>query len=321
MLLALLPVVLVAQSQSPADSAVPEVHYTVRYAGTERDHDWHVRVEARGLDGGSGQVSIHLEDWGEWTRADDFYLRNLVSVPPIARRESSRCDWTLDPPAAWDGGLSLEYDLATLELGSTARGTYGLVPYRAPSYTFGFSTNTLMTLDRPGWAEKPRCTFRIEAPEGWTIATGLAGTSGNVQEGAVPAGYDNGVISMGRPVGMALQADEKLPIEVVQWGGPPGAVSPVRDFARTYIAECIRATGVPPRQPTRLMITEPGAGGTRTDGSIAIGCPELSSGAMKAGTLHFVAHELFHDWLGGQLRPPDGTERLCWFWEGFTDYL
>jgi predicted metalloprotease with PDZ domain len=178
-----------------------------------------------------------------------------------------------------------------------------------------------MAIDRPGWKEKPRCTFRIGAPEGWTVATGLAGVSGNVQEGKFPEGYENGVISMGRPVAVALQEDSKLPIEVVQWGGSPGPALPVRDFARAYVAQCIAATGTPPRQPIRLLITEPHSGGTRSDGSIAIACPDPASGPLKAGTLHFVAHELFHDWLGGQLRPVDGGERLAWFWEGFTDYL
>ncbi len=310
-----------AQTRPEASSPVPAVRYTVRYAGTERDHDWHVRVEGRGLASGTGPLSVHLEDWGEWTEVDDYHLRNLSSVPPIARREGSRCDWILDPPSGWDGSLFIEYDVATLELGSTARAKHGLVPYRAPTYTFGYSTNTLAMIDQQGWTAKPRCTFRIEAPEGWTVATGLAGVSGNVQEGSFPESYDNGVISMGRPVAVALREDSKLPIEVVQWGGPPGPALPVRDFARAYVAQCIAATGTPPRQPIRLLITEPHSGGTRSDGSIAIGCPDLASGGMKAGTLHFVAHELFHDWLGGQLRPVDGSERLAWFWEAFTDYL
>lgn len=299
----------------------PALHYTVTYAGTERDHDWHVRIEGRGLARGTGSVFVHLEDWGEWTEVDDYHLRNLVSDPELRRQESSRCDWTMDPPPGWDGRLALEYDIATVELGSSARGRHGLVPYRAPTYCFGFTTNTLMTFDRPGWVEKPRCTFRIEAPQGWTIASGLGGVALGVQEGVFPPGYDNGVLSMGRPLAVALEPDAATPIEVVQWGGSASVVPLVQDFARALVEQCVETTGVPPRQPIRLLITEPSAGGTRTDGAIAIGCPDVSTGAMGAGTLHFVAHEIFHDWLGGQVRPESGGEQLAWFWEGFTDYL
>ena len=60
-------------------------------------------------------------------------------------------------------------------------------------------------------------------------------------------------------------------------------------------------------------------GGTRTDGAIAVGCPAGLQGDAHAYTLHFLAHELFHDWLGGQLQSTEG-ERLAWFWEGFTEY-
>ncbi|TAH39487.1 MAG: hypothetical protein EYC70_01500 [Planctomycetota bacterium] len=310
---------LAGPGRCPQEAVPPSLHYRVSYAGTERDSDWHVRVEGRGLAYGGGPLFLHLEDWGEWTEVDSYHLRNLTCDPPLRRHEGSRCDWLLDPPADWDGSLALQYDIATVELGSPVRGSHGLVPYRAPTYCFGFSTNTLITADRAGWDTKPRLTFRIEAPPDWTIASGLGGVAVGVLEGQFPAEYDNGVISMGRPVAQDAERSAVALIEVVQWGGGESVVPSVLDFARVFVNECARTSGRPPRQPIRLLITEPGFGGTRTDGSIAIGCPELGQGAMGPGTLHFVAHELFHDWLGGQLRGEG--ERLAWFWEGFTDYL
>ncbi len=129
------------------------------------------------------------------------------------------------------------------------------------------------------------------------------------------------MISFGRPRAVATSGQGAIPVEIAQWGGAHDVTPDLLRFAETYLAACTASTGYPPTGPVRLMVTEPGFGGTRTDGAIAIGCPAGFDADRDAGTLHFLAHELFHDWLGGRLKPATEGETLCWFWEGFTEYL
>jgi hypothetical protein len=96
---------------------------------------------------------------------------------------------------------------------------------------------------------------------------------------------------------------------------------PLERFARTFVSACTQSTGKPPTGAIRFLVTEPGFGGTRVDGALVVGCPDLLGPTPDPYTLHFLAHETFHDWLGGRLRPASGGESLAWFWEGFTEYL
>lgn len=41
---------------------------------------------------------------------------------------------------------------------------------------------------------------------------------------------------------------------------------------------------------------------------------------LTEGVEHLLAHELFHHWNGGVLRPAEPEELVYWFTEGFTDY-
>ncbi len=42
--------------------------------------------------------------------------------------------------------------------------------------------------------------------------------------------------------------------------------------------------------------------------------------AMTEGLEHVIAHELFHHWIGGVLKPAEPEEAVMWFVEGLTDY-
>jgi len=313
-----------ASDTSASDAArategeAPRVAYRLSYDPSERDPVWRVELCASGLAHASG-LWLELENWGEWLRLDGYYLRALRSDPPLQRREEhNRFD--VEAPAEWDGELRLSYELALAELGSPARESFGLLPYRAPSYAFGFAANVLLSLrweDRPAELER---WIEIVGPTGWTIATGFGPPARGRLAARIEARIENTVISLGEPVASASDARGAAPIDVVQWGGERDVAAPLLAFARAYLDGCTRALGVPPSGALRLIVTEPGAGGTRTDGAIAVGCPDGFDGDANAYTLHFLAHELFHDWLGGRLKSSEG-ERLCWFWEGFTEYL
>ena len=317
--IALLPAC--ASSKDHGSTALPaSIEYRLAYDPTAPGAAWHVEVNGHGLASAKGLV-LELDDWGEWTSVDSYYLRSLESDPPVRRVDGSRKSFTVEAPPDWAGELRLSYDLATTELGSTARENHGLLPYRAPTYAFGFSTNTLMTV---AWTDMPadvERTIEIDAPRDWTIASGFADVSVHRQMARWAPSIGNTVISMGRPRGIAIGGNAAQSFTVVQWGGADERSASLLRFAQTYVAACTQSIGCPPTGPIQLIVTEPGFGGTRVDGAIAIGCPEGLDGDENAGTLHFLAHEMFLDWLGGRVRPASGGESLCWFWEGFTEYL
>lgn len=299
-------------------SAGPRIDYRLSYDPSAGDPVWRVELNASGLQGAEG-LALELENWGEWLRLDDYYLRRLVSEPPLRRREQRNVVEVVTP-AGWDGELRVSYELPLVELGSDARESFGLLPYRAPSYAFGFAANTLFQVtwnDRPEAVER---TLELLAPPDWTIASGFGAPALGRLQTRLPPHVGNMVISMGIPVAVA-SVTGVVPIEVVQWGGSAPVAERLHDFARVYLASCTRSLGVPPADPVRLIVTEPGHGGTRVDGAIAVGCPGGADGAWSPYTLHFLAHELFHDWLGGRLRSAEEGESMCWFWEGFTEYL
>ena len=300
--------------------SVPRVEYHLRYDPDEVDPAWRIEVRAEGLANAKGLV-LDLDDWGEWTSVDSYYLHVLESDPPLHRVGDSRSTFAVDAPPGWSGDMRVSYELRTTELGSRARERHGLLPYRAETYSFGFSANTLMNVT---WDDKPddsKRTIDIEAPPGWTIATGFGGHSVGHQRSEIPASIANTVISFGRPKAVAASAQGAIPVEVVQWGGASDMTADLLGFSEKYLTAVTASTGSPPTGPVRLMVTEPGFGGTRVDGAIAIGCPAGFDPDRDAGTLHFLAHEMFHDWLGGRLKSATEDETLCWFWEGFTDYL
>jgi predicted metalloprotease with PDZ domain len=78
-----------------------------------------------------------------------------------------------------------------------------------------------------------------------------------------------------------------------------------------------RSTGVPIDRPVRIFAIEKG-GGQWLDRACVVQANPLEL-ANSPYYYVFIAHELFHQWLGGYVRRPD--EKLVWFKEGFTDYF
>jgi hypothetical protein len=297
--------------------SAPRVEARLEAAPVGSHPAWRVAIDARGLKGCTGLV-LDLADWGEWLRLDDYYLRALACDPPLRRRADGHAFDVL-APAGWDGELHARYDLTVTSLGSSARESFGLLPYRTPTYAFGFSGNTLATLE---WDDMPQDVERhveIVAPDDWTIASGFAPPARGRLRARVPPGVGNTALACGLPVSQAEALAGDVPLHVVQFGGTEPVAQALAGFAAGYLQACTQSLGIGPARPLTLIVTEPGHGGTRTDGAIAVGCPAGLEGDAHGDTLHFLAHELFHDWLGGRLKPQPG-ESLTWFWEGFTEY-
>jgi hypothetical protein len=316
---------LLAACASPVPDAPPPsgptIAYRLTYDPAVPGARWILELEASGLAPTGAPLELRLDDWGEWTQVDSYHLPFLTCDPPALRAEEARERFVVQVPPGWDGRLSARYAIAVTELGSNAREAHGLLPSRAPSYCLGFTSNTLVELESGGAPVAAERTLSIDVPADWTIATGFGGVSIGHQSARIPAHFRNSAIAFGKPMAIASAQQGAQPIEIVQWGGEQDVTAPLERFARTFVAECTQSTGQPPTGPIRLLVTEPGAGGTRVDGAFVIGCPDLLGPAPDPYTLHFLAHEIFHDWLGGRLRPATKDESLAWFWEGFTEYL
>src|SRR5260221_1183078 len=182
--------VLALACSAPRESAPPvlpaRVEYRLRYDPRASDPVWSIEIRARGLADAKGLV-LDLDDWGEWTNVDSYYVHALESDPPFHRVEGSRKTFAIEPPPGWNGDLRVAYELRTTELGSHARERHGLLPYRAETYSFGFSANTLMSVAWDGMPGDVERVIEIETPSDWTIATGFAGVSVGRQRAEIPA--------------------------------------------------------------------------------------------------------------------------------------
>jgi hypothetical protein len=293
------------------------IAYRLAYDADARAPAWTVAIDGRGFAGVSALV-LELEDWGEWLRLDGYYLRALASDPPLVRREQ-RDEWDLARPEGWDGAFTVRYDLALAELGSPARELFDGLPYRARTYACGVSANTLMQVSWSGGPARAVRTLALDLPAGWTAVTGWGGTQSGDAAISIPENARNTLLSFGEPRAAARAACAGFALEITQWGGERDVTAELAEFARRFLETCTQALGSPPADVLRLVVTEPGQGGTRLDGAIVLGVPE-GLGPEHPYTQHFVAHELFHEWLGGRVVSAEG-ERLAWFWEGFTEYL
>jgi hypothetical protein len=109
-------------------------------------------------------------------------------------------------------------------------------------------------------------------------------------------------------------------LEIAQFVPPPDGTAAVAEVARTMIGSFSSAIGKGPNGPVRILIErsqdEEVMRGTHTDVGLVVELPGVLPLSDPAKEL--IAHELFHDWLGSQLK---GEDSLAWFSEGFTDYL
>ena len=77
-----------APAQEPASRPAPAIEYRVSCELGD-DARVHVDMRVRDLDRARRDVRLELPGWGEWYDLDDYYVRNLRSVPPSGTTRSS----------------------------------------------------------------------------------------------------------------------------------------------------------------------------------------------------------------------------------------
>lgn len=321
----LIPIFLLIPSASAQEAATrpasPELKYTVQCRVTEPCPHWDVSIRVTGLDPAKRAVALYLQNWGEWLPVDSYYLRVLESEPPLVRDATNPLRFLFQPPDAWDGSLRARYRLHLTEIGSRAQAEHGLLPTRDDRLAVGYAANTLACVFVGDQLLDARPVIELIAPDGWKVFSGWAGASGERQAAQLQKHPGTGILAFGVPSAVAASGNDPPACEVYQFGPALDVTAQVQRIARQTLSAGGRYMSKPIEKPTRIFLTETTSGGMRADHGVIVGF-RRDMKKEQADSPYFittVVHELFHEWLGGHLRPADDS--LVWFNEGFNDYL
>ncbi len=330
----LVPLALTPEAPPPSSTAIA---YRVEPVLDGVDDRLLVSLRVTGLNRGMRDLAFELPLWGEWIELDEYYVRRAVGKPPVVHDLENRFFWRPQLPEQWDGTLELDYEIPIVDVKSVAHERHGLLPWRSDGYVSAYSVNTLMRLLVGDQRQDSARTLELITPEGGTAASGWGGVvadQGKQKRGvrrsaapiAVPPDGHNTALLFSREPRRAKEArspkEPALGLEVAQFSSGPSRVDATFELLEKLRRAYARTTGAPPPAPEHVFIVEPGMGGTHTDGAITMGAPALEDdGRFEVGTAHFVAHESFHAWLPGVLKPVNPGNGLEWFFEGFTDYF
>jgi len=317
--------VLPAAAQDIAPQRAPVAGYEITYNAALDADRLDVKVDISGLDVTARDVALYLEEWGRWTQFDSLYLRCVRSVPASHRNAAAGPVLTFEIPDSWDGSIHAEYQIPLIELGSALHDREGLLPWRSRGeqgrapYVLAFANNTLPRIVVGGTIVNVSPSVTIRAPAGMKAVSGWAGVAGRDQQIKLARNIDKTPILFGAPLSVATASDAGTSFEVAQFSGSKDVTADVLAVVRALAPCYARMTGHPAKPVERVFIVD-GGGGQQTDHGLLIGLSAGGEGSVSSPYFkQLVAHELFHEWLGGAAH--GGGESLVWFKEGFTDYL
>ncbi|MCC6659472.1 MAG: M61 family metallopeptidase [Phycisphaerales bacterium] len=326
-LLALASVVLVLPAEPP-------VEYVVRL-GDARSQVVHVSMVVRGVE--ANQLDVALPVW----RPGRYEVINPAgSVRTLSAHDGEgrvlRADkiasstWRIALPDRGAGGVTVDYDLYANSLGDRTRHADSTHAFLSPATVFLF---------RPGLTgpEGGPLRIRIDAPEGWGVATGLSPEADDPRVLTAPS-YDvlaDSPIEIGEQERVTFGVGG-VPHEIVVWhpGGPPGY--PLAEWPESFTKIIREQESIFGRFPyTRyvfLVHDYPGGGGgtEHVNSTVIQTSPgRLADAEAFRGFLGLVSHEFFHTWNVKQFRPSgikpydylhENYTRLLWVAEGTTSY-
>jgi len=305
------------QSHPPAASQ-REIHVHVVFNRSSDVMAWDVHWQALGLDSSQGELELRLADWGEWTRADSLFLRNLRSSVPLEKVDGQYSTLRVVPPAGWDGVLDVTYRILMSDRSSRARETFGLMPWYHENYGQGFTSNTLMDLFVSGEPLVARRVVEFVGDASDTIVSGWGEMSQSRHTVVLDHPLDNTCILFGPITSSARGQVDGVTVEVVQYGAGKALSDSWKSTVIDLVQSYMRSTGRAINGVIRVILTDTAGGGVKVEGALIVGYQADGSDAVPL--LLTTAHELFHQWLGGELvrvKQPDAV----WFQEGYTDYL
>ena len=278
---------------------------------------WEVTWKATGLDSKRSQYSLQLEDWGEWSRADSLFLRNLSSNVRLRKQDGNSTRFKLQPPKDWDGSIQLSYRIMMMDGKSSARESFGLMPWYMETYGHGFTSNTLMDLFDDGEAIQAKRTINFRAKPDHLIVSGWGESSKGTHQIRLDRPIGNTAVVFGVPVQAKHASVGGAAMEVVQFGDATPFLDLMTPSVVAVFKSFKKSTGFAPIN-TKIIFTDTQGGGTNVEGAMVVGYDR--GGLKDPNLLMTMAHELFHEWLGNGFVRVKNPEAV-WFQEGFTDYL
>ncbi|MCG3123213.1 MAG: hypothetical protein GIKADHBN_01622 [Phycisphaerales bacterium] len=314
----LLPAMMTGCSSAPAANE-PSVGYTLTCDRDSSPPAWRVEIEARGLDASARELSLRLEDFGSWTELADYYLTSFDCSLPSSVDPSDASRRVLEVPPGWDGAFTARYTLHPAATGSAVQRSHGLLPVLTSTYSYGCTSNTLMVVTVDGRDLVDRRRVAVRCPPDWTVFSGWAGETPSPHCFEMDHADRNGLIAMGAFTARARREKDGTLVEVRQFGTGLLMADETLDWICTLVPRMSESNRARPAA-IRVFLNDSPGGGMMTDRGLVIGVGSdwTDEQARSPYTRQIVAHELFHLWLGGMIRP---DERYVWFTEGFTDYL
>lgn len=311
-------------TRSPkAPRARAKLVYTVTYEPAIQSRLL-ISLRATGLRASAGGLVCELPDWGEWASATFPYLRNLRID---GRQLKLRSDGTIPVPRAFlvDGELRVSYEILVYPLASVEHQQRRFLPYHSRDHVFAFVQNTLVRLRVAGSSLDVTKIVHVGQAND-TVFTGWAGLGSGPQAGELAA--DDGIFAFGRPIRHTVVNGGGVRVEVAQYADVTDVTRAITDIATALLPTYARATGQKSSGVVRFVVEESSseeiANGTTTGAGIVLSLSKAAmttlaeTGQLPDSIKRLIAHELFHCWLGAELRE-DGS--VAWFSEGFTDYI
>lgn len=307
------------------------VEYTVSLA---RAHSQLVDVTATLPNPEGGPLSVRMPTWrpGKYLILDpagtivEFKARDAAGRV-LPARKTDKATWRIDPVGP--GEITVTYVIYANSLNDRTRHADDTHAFLSGSSVFVYSDDSRTLPLR----------VRVEAPEGWEVATGLAPDPTTADAWLAPD-YDvlvDSPLEIGEHQLIGFSVDD-TPHDIVIWGqAEPDAEKLAADFAAIVRAhrDIFEGPGAPlPYQRYVFLVhSQPGiSGGTEhLNSTIMHTRPQtFTSDSSYAGFLGLVSHEMFHTWNVKRLRPAGLTPYdyqgenytdLLWVAEGTTKYF
>ena len=283
---------------------------------------WLVSIVVSGLDPTAGAPGLASTGWG-WP-ADWPYFELLESEPPLGRPLPPDFDGsslTLAPAPDWDGRVRVLYRLQLTRRGSDEQRRFGLAPSRGAGFAYGNSSNVLMRASQAGELLEGEVTVEISAsgPE-LQLVTGWGGQATGRQRVTPDRPWGTSPIVFGAPTARTFAEAGGFAVECYQWSGAD-ATARTAELTLALVPAMARAVDWPARNPARVFLSDAMGAGMGGEYGLHMNAPaEARPGWERTAEFETtLAHELFHEWLGGHVHESHGS--LVWFREGFTEYF
>jgi predicted metalloprotease with PDZ domain len=312
----------------------PPIEYVVRLHGAAAQIV-QVTMIVRDVSGPTLDVALPVWRPGRYEVLDQAGTVRSLSARrgdgrPLGVDKIAKSTWRIDTgPAQVGDEVVVDYSLYANALGNRTRHA---------DDTHAFLSGAAVFLFRPGRTGDGPLRVRIDAPDGWDVATGLEPEAGGDPRVLTAADYDSladAPIEVGVHERVRFDVDG-TPHEIALWspGGRPGYALEKwpEDFARIVREQRSIFGRLPYQRYIFLVHSYPGgSGGTEhLNSTIMQTSPSrLESAEAFKGFLGLVSHEFFHTWNVKQFRPAgikpydylhENYTRLLWVAEGTTSY-